>query len=56
MEKPSRSPATIYRPSGPARQPGMFSRIVVDYYGTPTPITQMSSVSVPEARMVVIKL
>ena len=35
--------------------PGMFSRIVVDYYGTPTPITQMSSVNVPEARMVVIK-
>ncbi len=35
--------------------PGMFSRVVVDYYGTPTPITQMSSVNVPEARMVVIK-
>ena len=35
--------------------PGMFARIVVDYYGTPTPITQMSSVNVPEARMVVIK-
>lgn len=35
--------------------PGMFSRIVIDYYGTPTPITQMSSVNVPEARMVVIK-
>ncbi|MDA2948236.1 MAG: ribosome recycling factor, partial [Actinomycetota bacterium] len=25
------------------------------YYGTPTPITQMSSINVPEARMVVIK-
>ena len=35
--------------------PGMFSRIVIDYYGTPTPITQMSSINVPEARMVVIK-
>ena len=35
--------------------PGMFARVVVDYYGTPTPITQMSSVNVPEARMVVIK-
>ena len=35
--------------------PGMFARIVVDYYGTPTPITQMSSVNVPQARMVVIK-
>ena len=35
--------------------PGMFSRIVIDYYGTPTPITQMCSINVPEARMVVIK-
>lgn len=35
--------------------PGMFSRIVIDYYGSPTPITQMSSITVPEPRMVVIK-
>ncbi|MEU0541648.1 ribosome recycling factor [Nocardia sp. NPDC005978] len=35
--------------------PGMFSRIVVDYYGSPTPITQVSSITVPEPRMVVIK-
>ncbi|MGK2880573.1 MAG: ribosome recycling factor [Mycobacterium sp.] len=35
--------------------PGMFSRIVVDYYGGATPITQLSSINVPEARMVVIK-
>lgn len=35
--------------------PGMFARVVVDYYGAPTPITQLSSISVPEARMVVIK-
>jgi ribosome recycling factor len=35
--------------------PGMFSRIVIDYYGSPTPITQMTSINVPEARMVVIK-
>ncbi|MFM9034488.1 MAG: ribosome recycling factor [Mycobacterium sp.] len=35
--------------------PGMFARVLVDYYGTPTPVTQMSSVNVPEARMVVIK-
>ena len=34
---------------------GMFSRIVVDYYGAPTPIPQMASVNIPEARMVVIK-
>jgi len=35
--------------------PGMFARVNVDYYGTPTPITQISSINVPEARMVVIK-
>lgn len=35
--------------------PGMFNRIVVDYYGSPTPITQIASISVPEARMVIVK-
>ncbi|MBV9089274.1 MAG: ribosome recycling factor [Mycobacteriaceae bacterium] len=35
--------------------PGMFSRITVDYYGTATPITQLSGINVPEARLVVIK-
>lgn len=35
--------------------PSMFSGIVVDYYGSPTPLNQLASVSVPEARMVVIK-
>jgi ribosome recycling factor len=35
--------------------PGMFSRITIDYYGSSTPITQLSSINVPEARMVVIK-
>ncbi|BBZ66671.1 MAG: ribosome recycling factor [Mycolicibacterium insubricum] len=35
--------------------PGMFSRINIEYYGSMTPITQLSSINVPEARMVVIK-
>ncbi|AOD22780.1 MULTISPECIES: ribosome recycling factor [Rhodococcus] len=35
--------------------PGMFNRIVVDYYGAPTPITQIASINVPEARMVIVK-
>lgn len=34
---------------------GMFSRIVVDYYGAPTPLNQLAGVNVPEARMAVIK-
>jgi len=35
--------------------PAMFSRLMVDYYGAATPIPQMASVNVPEARMAVIK-
>jgi ribosome recycling factor len=35
--------------------PGMFNRIVVEYYGAPTPITQLAGVNVPEPRLVVIK-
>src|SRR6476660_4739008 len=35
--------------------PGMFSRLNIDYYGSMTPITQLSSINVPEARLVVIK-
>jgi len=35
--------------------PAMFNRIHVDYYGSPTPLNQMASISIPEARMVIIK-
>jgi ribosome recycling factor len=35
--------------------PQMFARLQVDYYGAPTPIPQMASVTVPEARMAVLK-
>ncbi|MFB9908101.1 ribosome recycling factor [Allokutzneria oryzae] len=35
--------------------PAMFSRINIEYYGAPTPLNQMASVNVPEARMAVIK-
>src|SRR5919205_2188757 len=35
--------------------PSMFNKILVDYYGSPTPVPQMSSINVPEARMAVIK-
>lgn len=33
---------------------GMFNKIVADYYGTPTPVTQMAGFQIPEARMIVI--
>ncbi|KMT23081.1 ribosome recycling factor [Clostridium cylindrosporum] len=35
--------------------PSMLDRVVVDYYGTPTPISGLASVSTPEARMIVIQ-
>jgi ribosome recycling factor len=35
--------------------PNSFARMVVDYYGAPTPIPQLASVNIPEARMAVIK-
>jgi ribosome recycling factor len=35
--------------------PAMFSRIHVEYYGTPTPLNQMASINIPEARMAIIK-
>jgi ribosome recycling factor len=35
--------------------PSMFNRIVVEYYGAMTPVPQMASITVPEARMAVIK-
>lgn len=35
--------------------PAMFSRITVEYYGVQTPLNQLASVNIPEARMAVIK-
>ncbi|MDQ3578745.1 MAG: ribosome recycling factor [Actinomycetota bacterium] len=35
--------------------PSMFSRVVVDYYGSFTPLNQLASIAVPEARMAVVK-
>jgi ribosome recycling factor len=35
--------------------PQMFARLTCDYYGTPTPIPQMATITVAEARMAVIK-
>ncbi len=35
--------------------PNMFNRVAVDYYGAMTPLNQLSSITVPEARMAVIK-
>ncbi len=36
--------------------PQILNKIVVDYYGTPTPLSQMANITVPEARMLMISL
>ncbi|HIG12728.1 MAG: ribosome recycling factor [bacterium] len=35
--------------------PSLVENIRVDYYGTPTPMSQLASISVPEPRMLVVK-
>jgi ribosome recycling factor len=35
--------------------PGMLDGIVVDYYGTPTPLSQVGNVNTPDARTLVIQ-
>jgi ribosome recycling factor len=34
--------------------PGLLSKITADYYGTPTPVQQLASISAPEARLLVV--
>ena len=34
--------------------PGLLHRIMVNYYGTPTPLQQLAGFSVPEARLLVV--
>jgi ribosome recycling factor len=35
--------------------PGLLSRVTVDYYGTKTPLQQLASFTVPEARMLIVQ-
>ena len=35
--------------------PGILSKVMVEYYGTPTPISQVAAISVPEPRMILIQ-
>lgn len=35
--------------------PGILDGLRINYYGTPTPLKQLASLSVPEARMIVLK-
>lgn len=35
--------------------PSLLDKVLVDYYGTPTPINQLANISVPEPRMLTIQ-
>ena len=35
--------------------PGMLDGIYVDYYGTPTPLSQVSNINTPDARTIVVQ-
>ena len=36
--------------------PHILDKVLVDYYGTPTPLNQMGSITVPEAKMIVVSI
>ncbi len=35
--------------------PSLLDKVLVDYYGTPTPVNQLANISVPEPRLLVIQ-
>ena len=35
--------------------PELFNSILVDYYGTPTPLNQVSTISIPEPRLITLQ-
>lgn len=35
--------------------PALLDKVMVDYYGAPTPVSQLANISVPEARLLVIQ-
>lgn len=35
--------------------PAILNKVMVDYYGTPTPLTQVGNVSIPDARSIMIQ-
>src|ERR1700730_5103845 len=36
--------------------PALIDRVVVPYYGTPTPLNQLAQISAPEARLIVVQV
>ena len=57
-ERLEKSIAALKREFGSLRPgrhtPSLLDKVMVDYYGTPTPVNQVAKVSVPEPRMIMI--
>ena len=57
-ERLEKSIAALKREFGSLRAgratPSLLDKVMVDYYGTPTPVNQVATVSVPEPRMILI--
>lgn len=58
-EKMEKALQTLKRELGTLRagraNPALLEKVTVDYYGTQTPINQVASITVPEARLLVIQ-
>ena len=59
-EKMAKTAAVLKKDFGSLRagraNPQLLDRITVDYYGTPTPLSQLANISAPEARQLIISL
>ncbi len=57
-ERLEKSIAALKREFGSLRAgratPSLLDKVMIDYYGTPTPVNQVAKVSVPEPRMIMI--
>lgn len=55
MEKTVNALKEEYNPIRTGRaSASIFDKVRVDYYGTPTPLNQVGTISIPEARMIVV--
>ena len=56
-ERMQKSIEALKRESGSLRAgratPSLLDKVMVEYYGTPTPVNQIANVSVPEPRMII---
>lgn len=56
MEKAVEHLSQVFRGIRTGRaSPGLVENVRVDYYGSPTPLSHMASVSIPEPRLIMIK-